>query len=270
MLKDDRLLNAIIAKKMNGKIFVSCVEQIALYGVSAEKNKEKTNTEKLQASLSRSKKIVFEIAYCNPWDYFATITFDRKKIKNRYAIQDTLKTLREWINNYKRKNKDFAYLLIPELHKDGAVHVHGFLKGIPKEDLKSFKEYPDSIIKKNDLQKLIDLDYINWLPCEKKFGRNSLGAIKSREGVAYYVTKYISKDMVSAVKGLNLNTYYCSKNLKRAERIGIYDSPKISAALLGWDWSRERETHCEYKRTFDNERDFSNWLIFNRIKLIQD
>ena len=277
MLNGDRLQNAIIAKEMNGKIFVSCIQSIGLYGVP--QGEKQTHEEKLKASLSRSKTNVLELAYCNNWDMFVTITFDKEKVNNRYNVQETLHNMRVWFNNYKkRKCPDLKYLLIPELHKDGAVHVHGLVSGIDMADFKLFSSYSEEEIIRNDWKRLADNGYYNWLSVEKKFGRNSSGIIKSNEAVSYYVTKYISKDMVSAVTERNLNTYYASKGLKRAEKVGIYDSLKVSVPQLKWDWQStytDKDTGeivetSTYKKTFENMSQFQLWLKLNGITEIKN
>ena len=130
MLNGDRLQNAIVAKIMNGKVFVSCIQSIGLYGVP--QGEKQTHDQKLKASLSRSKSAVLELAYCNAWDMFVTITFDKTKVINRHNVQETMRSMRTWLNNYKKRYaKSLKYLLIPELHKDGAVHVHGLISGVP-------------------------------------------------------------------------------------------------------------------------------------------
>jgi len=48
------------------------------------------------------------------------------------------------------------------------------------------------------------------------FGYTTLEPIRSKEGVAVYITKYITKTIDSPAVGLNNHLYYCSKGLKRA------------------------------------------------------
>lgn len=277
MLNGDRLQNAIVAKIMNGKVFVSCIQSIGLYGVP--QGEKQTHDQKLKASLSRSKSAVLELAYCNSWDMFVTITFDKTKVVDRHNVQETMCNMRTWLNNYKKRHaKSLKYLLIPELHKDGAVHVHGLISGVPDEKFKLFSSYSEEEIIKNDWSKLANEGYYNWLDLAKKFGRNSCGKIKSHEAVSYYVTKYISKDMVSAVTERNLNTYYASQGLSRAEKVGIYDSEKVSVAKLKWDWqatSVDTETGelietSTYKKTFDDMSQFQLWLKLNGITKIKE
>ncbi len=278
MLRGYTLKNAIIAKEMNGKIYVSCVQSVNLGGVP-KGEKGSVNQKKLWESLKRSKKVVQEILLCNQWEYFGTITFSKEKVKDRYAVQETIKTLRVWLNNYKKRQApDLKYCLIPELHKDGAVHLHGCFSGIPEKDLKPFSEYDKETIRINDWEKLAKLQYCNFLPLATKFGRNSFGKINSSEGTAHYCSKYISKDMVSAVQEINLHTYYASQGLKRAERIGIYDYKCDSVARLQWDWQGsyvDEETGeiietCTYKKTFADKKTFQLWLKLNNIDLVQE
>lgn len=84
-------------------------------------------------SLSRSKRFIREISLCNDFDYFVTLTVNKKNC-DRYDVdvcQDHLKSI---LHNYqricKRAGKDFKYILITERHKDGAFHFHGLMKRI--------------------------------------------------------------------------------------------------------------------------------------------
>lgn len=99
-----------------------------------------SNTEKLEQSISRTKSKIYELAFCNPWDYFFTATLDPSKY-DRTNLKKFHKDLTQWFRNYNRKHSiDLAFLLIPELHKDGkAWHMHGFLYGLPSEHLSQFK-----------------------------------------------------------------------------------------------------------------------------------
>lgn len=65
-----------------------------------------------------------EIALCTDFDYFVTLTLDRQKI-DRYSIDDAVARMRSWLDNRVRRH-GLRYILLPELHEDGAVHFHGF------------------------------------------------------------------------------------------------------------------------------------------------
>lgn len=75
----------------------------------------------------RARTMVRDLALCNPMDYFVTLTFDAAKI-DRYDIKTIMAKVNGWLDNQVRR-KGLAYILIPELHKDGAVHFHGFFNG---------------------------------------------------------------------------------------------------------------------------------------------
>lgn len=165
-------------------------------------NRGKVNEEKLKNNISRAKSTVIELALCNPWEYFVTLTLDEKKY-NRYNLDKYIKDLGQFIRDQRKKYKtDIKYLIIPEQHKDGAWHMHGFLHGLTK-----------SMLKENAH------GYMDWRDYIKKFGYCSIGKIKFKEKASFYISKYISKDFSKGIKKLNAKMYYSSKGLKKSELI---------------------------------------------------
>jgi hypothetical protein len=67
---------------------------------------------------------VRDLARANDFAYFVTLTLDQKKI-DRYDINTVIRRLTYWLDNNVRRH-ELAYILVPELHKDGAIHFHGF------------------------------------------------------------------------------------------------------------------------------------------------
>ena len=86
--------------------------------------KDTPSAEDIDRSRRRAAAKCREYALCNDFDYFVTLTLDPKKI-DRYSISEAVKRLRVWLDNRVRRN-GLKYILVPELHKDGAVHFHGF------------------------------------------------------------------------------------------------------------------------------------------------
>ena len=161
-----------------------------------------------------------EYALCNNFEYFATFTLDKDKY-NRYNLSKFIKDLGQFIRDYRKKyNSNIQYLLIPEMHKDGAWHMHGLLMGIKEEHLISFDDVPGVP------GKLKNKGYYNFVLYEKKFGFNSLGKIKDTDKVANYITKYITKDFGKDIE-LNHKSYYCSRGLKKSVEVkrGLLLSP---------------------------------------------
>lgn len=176
------------------------------------------NEEKLETSLSRTKSKIFELALCNDWEWFVTLTLnpeyhDRKDLK-------TYKTkLSTWIKNYNRLHKTtIKYLLIPENHKDGSWHMHGLMMGVPEEQLHEFTKD-----EKLPIKILVGIAHghkiYSWPAYEKAFGYITISKIINAESVSKYITKYITKDLLSTRIGVNEHLYYCSQGLKRAEII---------------------------------------------------
>lgn len=174
------------------------------------------NEEKLMNNIIRAKTKIRDYAYCNNWEYFATLTFSDTNI-DRYDLKEIKKRISIFFNNYKkRKNNDFKYLLIPEFHQDGAVHFHGLLSGINKNDLHLFKlneklpQYIYSQLKKGN-------QIYDFTEFSKRFGYTVVESIKNRQAAANYITKYITKDLVSLPLGTCC--YLNSKGLKLPELI---------------------------------------------------
>lgn len=181
-------------------------------------DKGSVNDHKLDRNIARARNAIFEYAICNPWDYFLTLTLAPEN--DRYDLSKFITRLGQWLRNYgKRHDVDLKYLLVPEQHKDGAWHMHGFLMGLPVEHLTNFAEYkgkrklPKYINDKIQKNSLI----YNWEDYEKKFGFCDLEPIRSREAAAKYVTKYISKSLYESAISVNSKLYYVSRGLIRAE-----------------------------------------------------
>ena len=67
---------------------------------------------------------VHDYAMCNDFKYFVTLTLNKEKI-DRYDVKKVVQTMNRWLDNRVRRN-GLKYVLVPELHADGAVHFHGF------------------------------------------------------------------------------------------------------------------------------------------------
>lgn len=175
------------------------------------------NDEKLSESISRAKSKIFDLAYCNPWDLFITITLDPSKY-DRTDLEKFHKDLTQFFRDYGKKyGIKIDFLLIPELHKDGkSWHMHGFLKGLPFEHLQQFKI--GDVMGKTLAEKVMNGDVVyNWEAYQKKFGFCDLEPIRNHEAVSKYITKYINKALATSVTELNAHLYYHSRGLKTPE-----------------------------------------------------
>lgn len=93
---------------------------------TAEEQAEK-DADNLERARRRARTAVRDLALCNEFEWFVTLTLDRQKI-DRYNIKEVIRKGSQWLSNAVRR-RGLRYVLIPEHHKDGAIHFHGFMTG---------------------------------------------------------------------------------------------------------------------------------------------
>lgn len=183
--------------------------------VDQHTRKGSVNDVKSDNNISRAKNRVFELALCNPWNIFLTFTLDPKKY-NRNDLGKFRKDLSQFVRDYNKKyGLAIKYLLIPEEHKKGGWHMHGFLMGLPDEHLRLFtlsEKLPKYIREKLKSGQAV----YEWEPYRKKFGFCDLEVVKDQFAVSAYVTKYITKDLDRTVRESGAHLYYCSQGLSRS------------------------------------------------------
>lgn len=162
----------------------------------------------LERSIRRTRKNIKDIAFCNPFNHFATFTV----AVDRYNLDKSKSKLTNWFKNEQKRKGKFEYLVVPEFHKDKkALHFHALLKDYPgvlkqsqRDDGRPIKarhkyiyEYPSYNSGFNSVE-LIDSD------------------IHSITKVGFYLQKYITKDMPVL---FGQNRYWASHGLKRPKVI---------------------------------------------------
>ena len=166
------------------------------------------------SNLSRVRNRIFEIAINNDFTHFITITLDKNKI-DRYDGAFVSKKLCKVFNNYKSKiDNNFAYLLVPEYHKDKALHFHGLFRlSTDNKDLRSLGK---------DKKTGYKIYRSKWL--FNSFGSNRLVAFPPSDSVfiSKYITKYITKDLTVRPLG---RSFYSSLNLKKND---VYTARNLS------------------------------------------
>ena len=91
-----------------------------------EKGKKSEGDDMLR-SMRRARSKLRRLALANQFDYFVTLTLDPEKI-DRFDGAAVTKALGRWCDNMVRRH-GLRYILVPERHKDGAFHFHGFMAG---------------------------------------------------------------------------------------------------------------------------------------------
>lgn len=175
-------------------------------------------------AFKRSKNMIYKLA-CNnkPWDYFVTFTFNSEKA-DRYNFSEVSKKLSKWLNHIKSRTcPDFAYIIVPEKHKDGAWHFHGLFKNCDNLN------FIDSGIKDEQGRTIYNIS--NY-----KFGFTTATKLSDIDKAVSYILKYISKDLFGDnLKGKK--RYWRSKNLEMpAVETAIFEGNKIDLMkMLGHD-----------------------------------
>ena len=174
------------------------------------------NDNKLNNNLSRTRARVFELSYCNPWELFVTFTLDPKKY-DRHNLEQYRKDLSQFIRDVRKKSHtNVKYLLVPEQHKDGSWHMHGFLMGLPLSALRAFTlqdHIPYAIRDRLTQGKQV----YTWEAYERKFGYTSIERIENGEAASKYITKYITKEALQTITALNAHIFYASQGLQASE-----------------------------------------------------
>ncbi len=157
--------------------------------------------ESIERSIRRTKREVRNLAGNNDFQWFVTFTM----AKDRQNDEKTFKKLENWLKSEKRRYGNFKYLIVPERHKDGAIHFHGLLG-----------DYHGVMIEarnKSITKKQTDSNQTTYNVESYKHGFTMAGKIQSPQRVATYISKYITKDMYTAE--FNKKRYWTSRNLKK-------------------------------------------------------
>lgn len=180
---------------------------------SYHKRKGDSDSVRFDSSVARARTAIRELALCNPWDWFVTLTLSKDKHGDRHDLDRYHERLTQYIGNLNKRrepSRKIHYILVPEMHRDGAWHMHGLLKGLDERDV---------VINEHG--------YYDWWPYRRNFGWISLGRIKSRLGVIGYICKYVSKSLAKELHKADAHMYYRSRGLIEptvywTDRVGWY------------------------------------------------
>lgn len=106
------------------------MEQKSLFDekVPSEKKERKAKAADVDRAKSRARANVRRLALCNDFRWFVTLTIDPKKIDS-YDAAAVTRRLNQWLSNHVRRN-GLKYVLVPERHKSGRIHYHGFFNDV--------------------------------------------------------------------------------------------------------------------------------------------
>jgi hypothetical protein len=168
-------------------------------------NTEKTSNETAEErSIRRSQQIVRDYIMCNHFDVFATITI----AVDRQNIELSKNKLNIWLKNQRDRNGKFSYVIVPEYHKDGALHFHGVFKNYTGRIKRSKSSKTGRPLTSNKKPVYEFEEYKSGFTKVQYIGNTS----EDHSRVGNYIRKYITKDMVSI---FGKKRYWTSQGLKK-------------------------------------------------------
>ncbi|MBR6620513.1 MAG: hypothetical protein IKK85_09230 [Clostridia bacterium] len=177
--------------------------------IAAEKEKQQrrergSTEENKERAARRAKAKVFELGICNPdMLVFATLTVAPETgIRTDYKA--LVKKLKDWLGNRVQRN-GLKYIIVPEFHKNGAIHFHGlFNDRLQLIDSGTVlcpnysKPIKKATAKKNNIPTEQQQTVYNIADYKLGFTTAMISTDRingSQAAAAGYVTKYITKDM---------------------------------------------------------------------------
>jgi len=162
----------------------------------AEVDEQQENTNKCSdAALRRARKRVFDLAACNhDCNMMITLTLNGEQFP-RDDWGAIIRKLNVWLDNMVRRH-GFKYILVPELHKDGAIHFHGFVNEAALDLVRATNAHT----RKPLFQKgRAVYNVANW-----KYGFTTAvrlgGGDADRLNTAKYILKYVTKAVEASGK----------------------------------------------------------------------
>lgn len=169
-----------------------------------------TVARKERENAKRAQQSIYDLARSNVhlWDWFVTLTFDPARV-DRQDYRDCMSRVRYLGDQLTRRGS--VYLFVPEFHKDGkSYHFHGLVGGwMPLDYAGSFG--PSGYERATY--------HVVGFP-----GFTSVQPLEDPKRASTYITKYITKELVSVVpKGCH--RYLYSRSLCRpvTERLSLTD-----------------------------------------------
>ena len=190
---------------------------------------------RLPEHISRARARVRELAFCNEWRYFLTVTVDSAN-----QARDDLGALkRRWNQCLKDYSKKYGerprYLIIPETHHDGkSWHLHGLVS-----------DFAQGSLVRNE-HGYLDVPYFR-----SRFGWVSVSPVRDPSRTASYICKYITKDATATAAKLNghEHMFFASQGLKGKELIWSGGERLLYPEGVEWafenDWVKLSELEGE-------------------------
>lgn len=177
-----------------------------------EKLRYKRRSTSAYSSTQRTKKTILEYLLSNDWEYFCTFTFNPRLV-DRTDFYEVSQKLSKWLQHLKeRYAHDLMYVVVPELHEDGkSYHFHAVMSNVGRLQLSPFFRRNDNdevtqVYTKKGQEILVINQWRYGYSTAIQLENNKQSSMK----IAYYMTKYITKDLCTNT--LNRRRYWVSRS----------------------------------------------------------
>lgn len=234
--------NAIVYTYTNGDYDIVCAAEKMFHPPGWEKSEdfshtgsaepfgaEKTLRQKgvksegddLLRSMRRARAKLRRLALSNEFTHFVTLTLDKEKV-DRYDPKAIMQKVNRCLDNLVRRH-GLKYILVPEQHKDGAYHFHGFIAGDLRLEDSGTIDLPWEEKPKRPRDDQERADWLsrgghvvyNWLQWPLGF-TTALQLYGTYSAAVAYVCKYIGKQQGQRPMG---RWYYSGGGLKEPPRL---------------------------------------------------
>ena len=182
-------------------------------GYSVPKKGEAKNPQRaLESSMHRAKAAIRDIAMCNHFPYFFTGTLS-PEVVDRKNVDAVYKKVSNFLRNSVYR-KGFQYGIVPERHKDGAIHFHGLCDLGSMKIVRAVNPHTNQELSTDHghpIYNLVDwrLGFSTCIPIDENYQRT-----------CNYITKYITKD-TQKIFG---KWYLSSRNIQKRPELILLDN----------------------------------------------
>ena len=169
----------------------------------------------IEKSINRTHRILKDYILTNDFTHFFTLTISPDYC-DRYDDTLVQTKVKIWLNNI-RRHSSLGYIVVPERHKDGALHFHGVMTDPTTLNLYDSGHTDSS-------------GRIIYHTKAYKMGFHDFTEIGDINAVSQYVRKYLSKQFYSREKFKK--RFWASRNLKKPEIIHNVDISDLPLEIL--------------------------------------
>lgn len=204
---------------------------------------EARRADNINRSARRARNRLYDLAWCNPdLHWFVTLTLSADIVGDRYDISAQVGRMRRWLDNQVRR-RGMAYIVVPELHKDGALHWHGLINDaldlvcsptlIAPDGGRPYKPRGDE----ERAQALRDGAHVVYNVAQWRYGwSTAIDLYGDRRAAVGYVSKYVTKATRDGHGPITGRWYYHGGNLA-APSVSTYDSPYDSVPTDAYEYN---------------------------------